>query len=82
MTVAPDCRGTGLGRKFFQQSVAMLRTRMPHLHGSILLLSAEWSGAHRIYQDSGYAEVARIQNFFSSIASRDADAIIMQSRFI
>jgi ribosomal-protein-alanine N-acetyltransferase len=81
MTVAREYRGSGLGKKFFQQSVHMLRTQLTQLHGSILLLSAEWTGAHKIYQDSGYTEIARIKNFFAAIATHDADAIIMQTQF-
>ncbi|MNJ94343.1 Acetyltransferase (GNAT) family protein [compost metagenome] len=81
MTVAPECRGSGLGKKFFQQSVHMLRAQLTHVRGAILLLSAEWTGAHKIYQDSGYTEIARLKDFFASVATHDADAIIMQSRF-
>lgn len=81
MTVAREYRGSGLGKKFFQQSVHMLRTELTHLRGSILLLSAEWTGAHKIYQDSGYTEIARIKDFFAAIATHDADAIIMQTQF-
>lgn len=81
MTVAREYRGSGLGKKFFQQSVHMLRTELTHLRGSILLLSAEWTGAHKIYQDSGYTEIARLKDFFAAIATHDADAIIMQTQF-
>lgn len=81
MTVAREYRGSGLGKKFFQQSVHMLRTQLTHVRGSILLLSAEWTGAHKIYQDSGYTEIARLKDFFASIATHDADAIIMQTQF-
>ncbi|MNR83545.1 Acetyltransferase (GNAT) family protein [compost metagenome] len=81
MTVASAYRGSGLGKKFFQQSLHMLRAQLTQLHGSILLLSSEWTGAHKIYQDSGYREIARLKNFFASIARHDADAIIMQTRF-
>lgn len=81
MTVATEYRGGGLGKKFFQQSVHMLRTQLTHLRGSILLLSAEWTGAHKIYQDSGYTEIARLKDFFAAIATHDADAIIMQTQF-
>lgn len=81
MTIHPEQRGGGLGRQFFQQSVALLRNRLPHLHDSILLLSAEWSGAHRIYQACGYAEIARLRGFFSAIAQQDADAIVMKLSF-
>ena len=59
----------------------MLRTQLTQLHGSILLLSAEWLGAHKIYQDSGYTETARLKDFFAAIATHDADAIIMQTQF-
>lgn len=81
MTVAPAYRGDGLGRRFFQQSVALLRTRLPQLHGSILLLSAEWLAAHRIYRDCGYTEIARLPDFFADIAAQDADAIVMRLSF-
>ncbi len=81
MTIGREHRGNGLGKKFFQQSVHMLRTQLTHLSGSILLLSAEWTGAHKIYQDSGYIEIARLKDFFASIAVQDGDAIIMQTRF-
>ncbi|RQO33641.1 hypothetical protein DBR37_15800 [Herminiimonas sp. KBW02] len=81
MTVAREYRGSGLGKKFFQQSVHMLRAQLTHLRGSILLLSAEWTGAHKIYQDSGYTEIARLKNFFATSATHDADAIIMQTQF-
>lgn len=81
MTVAREYRGSGLGKKFFQQSVHMLRTQLTHVRGSILLLSAEWTGAHKIYQGSGYTEIARLKDFFASIATHDADAIIMQTQF-
>lgn len=81
MTVAREYRGSGLGKKFFQQSLHMLRTQLTHLRGSILLLSAEWTGAHKIYQDSGYTEIARLKDFFAAIATHDADAIIMQTQF-
>jgi ribosomal-protein-alanine N-acetyltransferase len=81
MTIDREHRGNGLGKKFFQQSIHMLRTQLTQLHGSILLLSAEWLGAHKIYQDSGYTETARLKDFFAAIATHDADAIIMQTQF-
>lgn len=81
MTIAPTHRGGGLGRRFFQQSVALLRARLPQLRSSVLLLSAEWQAAHRIYRDCGYAEVARLPDFFIDIAAQDADAIVMRLSF-
>ncbi len=81
MTVHPQQRGGGLGRRFFQQSVALIRNRLPHLQDSILLLSAEWIGAHRIYQACGYAEVARLPGFFTAIAQQNAEAIVMKLTF-
>ncbi|HEY6773778.1 MAG TPA: GNAT family N-acetyltransferase [Oxalicibacterium sp.] len=81
MTIAPAHRGDGLGRRFFQQSVALLRARLPQLRGSILLLSAEWLAAHRIYRDGGYTEIARLPGFFADIAAQNADAIVMQLSF-
>jgi ribosomal-protein-alanine N-acetyltransferase len=82
MTIHPEQRGGGLGGRFFQQSVALIRNRLPHLQDSILLLSAEWFGAHRIYQACGYTEVARLHGFFAAIAQQNADAIVMKLTFI
>lgn len=81
MTIAPAHRGDGLGRRFFHQSVTLLPARLPQLRGSILLLSAEWLAAHRIYRDGGYMEIARLPDFFADIAAQDADAIVMRLSF-
>ncbi|HTH45835.1 MAG TPA: GNAT family N-acetyltransferase [Oxalicibacterium sp.] len=80
MTVDPQYRGQGLGKRFFRQALVQLQTRMPQLRDSILLLSAEWRGAHRIYLGCGYAETARLRQFFAAAAAHDADAIVMQRR--
>lgn len=81
MTIDPSCRGNGLGNRFFVQSIALLRARLPRLRSSLLLLSAEWISAHRIYMACGYSEIARLPDFFASVATRDADAIVMQLSF-
>lgn len=82
MTIHPEQRGGGLGGRFFRQSIALLNDRLPHLHDSILLLSAEWIGAHRIYQSCGYEEVTRLRGFFASAAQQDTDAIVMKRSLI
>lgn len=81
MTIAPAHRGDGLGRRFLQQSVALLRARLPQLRGSVPLLSAEWQAAHPLYRDCGYAEIARLPDCFIDIATQDADAIVMRPSF-
>jgi [ribosomal protein S18]-alanine N-acetyltransferase len=81
MTIHPEQRGGGLGRQFFQQSVALIRNRLPHLEDSVLMVSAEWRGAHRIYQTCGYTEIARLNGFFAAIAQQDADAVVMKRTF-
>lgn len=78
MTIAPAHRGNGMGRRFFTQALALLRQRLPGLRASVLLLSAEWQGAQRIYQSCGYTEIARLDGFFADIAQEDAGAIVMQ----
>lgn len=82
MTIHPEQRGSGLGAKFFRQSIDLMHKRLPHLHDSILLLNAEWSGAQRIYRSCGYEEVARMHGFFASAAQQNADAIVMKLSFI
>jgi ribosomal-protein-alanine N-acetyltransferase len=81
MTIHPDHRGGGFGRRFFEQSIALLRKRLPQLRESVLMLSAEWHGAQRIYQSCGYVEVMRLPGFFSSIAISDTDALVMKLKF-
>lgn len=78
MTLHPDQRGGGRGKEFFRQSLAFLRNRLPQLTQSILLVSAEWQGAHRIYRHCGYEDVRRLRGFFTAIATEDPDAIVMQ----
>lgn len=78
MTLHPDQRGAGQGKQFFRQSLAFLRHRLPQLTHSILLLSAEWQGAHRIYRHCGYEDLRRLRGFFAAIATHDPDAIVMQ----
>ncbi|GGI19788.1 GNAT family N-acetyltransferase [Oxalicibacterium faecigallinarum] len=81
MTIDPHHRGNGMGRQFFTQCLAHVRCAMPQIRHSTLMLSAEWTGAHRIYRQAGYAEAIRLPNFFSSIAHHDADAIVMHRDF-
>ncbi len=81
MTVDPAHRGNGVGRRFFTQALALLRRQLPGLRASVLLLSAEWHGAHRIYLSCGYAEVTRLDGFFAAVAANNADAIVMQLSF-
>lgn len=81
MTIHPSLRGSGIGNAFFSQCLARLRQELPHIDRSMLLLSAEWSGAHRIYRACGYQESARLPGFFSMVATHDADAIVMQYSF-
>lgn len=81
MTIHPDWRGNGLGRQFFVQCLARVRQQLPQIRQSTLMLSAEWSGAHRIYQRVGYTEVMRLSQFFSQIAEQDSDAIVMHKDF-
>lgn len=81
MTIDPAHRGGGLGGRFFRQCLTRLRAHQPQLQSSILLLSAEWQIAHRIYRDYGYRERQRLPHFFDAIATHDGDAIVMQMPF-
>lgn len=81
MTIHPDYRGNGAGRQFFVQCLDRTRQQLPQIRQSTLMLSAEWSGAHRIYQQYGYTEIMRLSNFFSNIAQDNADAIVMHKDF-
>ncbi|WP_293780891.1 GNAT family N-acetyltransferase [uncultured Oxalicibacterium sp.] len=78
MTIHPAYRGGGVGRAFFQQCVARLCRDLSQVRSSILLVSAEWLGAHHIYATCGYEEIMRLGDFFSAVAKQNADAIVMR----
>lgn len=82
MTIHPEHRGGGLGARFFRQALSHLQSTLPHLKRSTLMLSAEWQGAHRIYQNNGYLETIRLPGFFNAIAQHDAAAIVMQKELV
>lgn len=81
MTIDPAYRGQGIGQRFFMQALTRLRQTHSDVSSSLLLLSAEWRNAHRIYQACGYTGIASISGFFTAIAQHDDSALVMQLSF-
>lgn len=78
MTVDPATRGSGLGLLLFRECIARCRAAYPHLRSALLLVSADWVHAKRIYDREGFVEVMRLPGFFRPSGGRRADGIVMR----
>lgn len=73
----PECRGSGMGDKFFNEAVARIRSAFPGLTQSVLIVNESWVRARAIYKKRGYEECGTIPLFFKPEGDAPQSAIIM-----
>lgn len=73
----PECRGSGMGDKFFNEAVARIRSAFPILTQSVLIVNESWVRARAIYKKRGYEECGTIPLFFKPEGDAPQNAIIM-----
>lgn len=73
----PECRGSGMGDKFFNEAVARIRSAFPGLTQSVLIVNESWVRARAIYKKRGYEECSTIPLFFKPEGDAPQSAIIM-----
>lgn len=78
MTVDPACRGQGLGQRVFVGSIERLAAAYPQLDSVLLLVNVHWRQARRIYAGDGFAEIARLPDFFTPTPDCCEDGIVMR----
>lgn len=77
MTIAPDHRGSGLGRALFRAGLEHMAQTFPQLREAILIVNEHWREARKIYVREGFGEVARLPDFFQPDSGPTGDAIVM-----
>lgn len=65
MGMFPSYRGHSLGRYMFENFIEYIKLTFPGLESVILIVSESWSTARKIYDDNGFNEINRIDNFFN-----------------
>jgi ribosomal-protein-alanine N-acetyltransferase len=78
MGVLKSERGKGLGDLLFKELLSTLKKSYPHLSSAVLIVSADWQNAQKIYQKNGFKEIGRLENFFNPSSNLSFDAIIMR----
>lgn len=77
MTIAPQQRGSGLGRALFRTGLEHMAQAFPQLREAILIVNEHWLEARTIYASEGFGEVARLADFFQPEDDLAGDAIVM-----
>lgn len=78
MTIAPNQRGSGLGRALFRAGLEYMTKTFPQLREAILIVNEHWREARKIYTSEGFDEIARLPDFFQPHAGPTGDAIVMK----
>lgn len=73
-------KGRGLGKLAFDEFLELMRKKYD-LKSSILLVSEEWQGAIKIYENNNYKIVDRIDKFFQNHEDKNFNGIIMKKYF-
>lgn len=74
----PECRGSGMGDRFFNEAVARIRSALPGITQSVLIVNESWVRARAIYKKRGYEECGIIPLFFRPEGDAPQSAIIMR----
>lgn len=77
MTIAPEQRGSGLGRTLFRAGLKQMSTHFPKLRAAVLIVNEHWIEARNIYASEGFNEIGRLPAFFQPDAGPAGDAIVM-----
>lgn len=77
MTINPDCRGQGIGRELFTESLNYFTKNFPQIRSAILLVNEHWTSAKTIYEQSGFEPLMTLDNFFG-VATEKAHGIVMR----
>jgi ribosomal protein S18 acetylase RimI-like enzyme len=78
MTLAPACRGQGLGEPLLRGCLDHVARAHPQLNSALLMVNARWLAARRIYCGIGFREVGRLDGFFTAQAGTLDDGIVMR----
>lgn len=70
-------RGQGNGKILWRMALDYYKT-LPGVKTLILLVNEDWKGAHHIYTDYGFTEVARFQEFFPRTDGTSSTGILMK----
>jgi [ribosomal protein S18]-alanine N-acetyltransferase len=81
ITVDPAYRGNGLGARLFRDCIERVGRQFPGINAVSLLVSESWGNARKIYLRSGFAEIARLREFFMSADGGTHDGIVMRRPF-
>lgn len=77
MTINPDCRGQGIGRELFTDSLNYFANNFPQIKSAILLVNEHWTSAKTIYELSGFKHLMTLDNFFG-VETEKANGIVMR----
>lgn len=78
MTVDPRTRGAGLGGRLLDECIGRCMNRHRGIHSALLLVSAAWPSARRIYERYGFRKILTLDGFFQSAGKRSTDGIVMR----
>lgn len=78
MTVAPTCRGEGLGAWLLRGCLAQVRAACPQLRTALLLVNEHWTQARRIYAAEGFVTEGRLEGFFQPAEGPAQAGLVMR----
>ena len=81
MVIDPACRGSGLAKRLFSESLAYIRNHFPIVRSAILIVHPEWLAARKVYVSNGFQEAETVAGYFATPAG-SSNALIMRRDYI
>jgi len=78
--VSKDKRGSGLGSMLFETLLGKMKEAYPKIISAVLVVSENWTGAHRIYKKNGFSEVYTIEAFMTPQYEKWSNGIVMRKK--
>lgn len=79
--ILPKYRGQKIGKRFFLGAVSRLCRNYPAVLTIVLVVNESWQAARKIYQRSGFTEIATIPSFFQT-EFRKTKRILLQDAIV
>lgn len=76
-----EYQGKGLGKKFFQSSVAALCGAFSNVKKIVLLVNSDWQNAISIYRAFGFSEIRTLKDFFPTFCKTGIFSLFEKKSF-
>lgn len=76
--VLKERRGSVFGAMLFEALLKKVKKEYPRIFSAVLIVSENWTAAHRIYKRNGFDEVHIIRDFLTPQYEKWSNGIIMR----